>query len=228
MIAEQKISEIWARQGEWAKREIERWITRGQTDETAWLELIYSMLTVQVNFKIAQGTLRALVSPYRGVGGGSLGLLNINRPPSEEKLSLHLRLAGFRFWRTRARWILENMRFVREMWNGSMLKLVSAFTDDAKLRNYVAENFKGIGMAKASLFCRNIGRGSSLAIIDRHILSFIEDVLDPKAMQLTQADYIDYENKLRAVAAQLGTDVATLDCALWSEASGWAKGSDGG
>lgn len=216
---EQEIFEIWARRGEWAKQEIERWITREQTDEAIWLELVYSMLTVQVTFRTAQGTFRTLVEN---------DLLDIDKPPSEEKLTLHLRFAGYRFWRTRARWILENMRFVREKWNGSMLKMVGAFTDDVKLRNYVAENFKGIGMAKASLFCRNIGRGRNLAIIDRHILSFIEEIIIPEAVPLTQKIYVDYENKLRDIASGLGTDVATLDCALWSEASGWAKRPYGG
>ena len=216
---EEEIAEIWAKRGEWARQEIEMWITRELTDETAWLELVYSMLTVQVTFKTAQGAFRAL---YEN------DLLDIDQPPSEDKLALHLRFAGYRFWRTRARWILENMQFVREKWNGSMLKLVGAFTDDVKLRNYVAENFKGIGMAKASLFCRNIGRGRNLAIIDRHILSFIEEIIIPEAVQLTQKNYVDYENKLRDIASGIGTDVATLDCALWSEASGWVRRSYGG
>ncbi|MBA7602751.1 putative N-glycosylase/DNA lyase [subsurface metagenome] len=220
MIArKEQIVDIWARRGEWAKQEIERWITREQTDEAFWLELVYSMLTVQVTFRTAQGTFRALVEN---------DLLDINQSPSEEKLTLHLRLAGYRFWRTRARWILENMRFVREKWDGSMLKLVGAFPDDAKLRNCVAENFKGIGMAKTSLFCRNIGRGRNLTIIDRHILSFIEEIITPEVVPLTQKNYVGYENKLRDIASGLGTDMATLDCALWSEVSGWVRRPYGG
>jgi N-glycosylase/DNA lyase len=68
------------------------------------------------------------------------------------------------------------------------------------------------------MFLRDIGRAADLAIIDRHVLTYIDVVrLVPYsgAGQLTRRKYLTLEDHLRRYADFLGLPLGIVDRAVW-------------
>lgn len=89
----------------------------------------------------------------------------------------------------------------------------------ARLRRTLIEDIPGLGPKQASMFLRNIGRSYDLAILDTHVLRFIEmQGLLPlnKARIGTVKGYEDAEQIVVEYADTLGYPVGYLDWAIWA------------
>ena len=66
------------------------------------------------------------------------------------------------------------------------------------LREWLVENIKGIGYKEACHFLRNIGLGSQLAILDRHILKNLElyQVIEKIPVSISKKKYIEIEKQM--------------------------------
>lgn len=91
-----------------------------------------------------------------------------------------------------------------------------------EVRNWIAENVRGVGLKEASHFLRNIGKSyNKLAILDRHILrrmnelALIEDV-NIKNMR----DYWEIERKLIEFSNRIGIPLDALDLLFFKLESG--------
>jgi N-glycosylase/DNA lyase len=126
---------------------------------------------------------------------------------SEKQIQKELKKLGYRF-HNRAEYIHKNQEKTR-----LLSKINKMNSRDA--RQFLAKNFKGIGMKEASHFLRNTGR-KDVAIIDRHILRS----LGFKADSLTHDKYISIENKLNKLASKTHTNLAELDLMLWFAQTG--------
>jgi len=122
-----------------------------------------------------------------------------------------------RFHRTKSRNLLEaKLRFAE------IEKELNSSDDVARLRLWLVENVKGLGMKEASHFLRNTGR-TGVVILDRHILrnmvrySVIESV--PKSM--TPGRYLDLERRFKEFARALGMLPDELDLFWWSQETGF-------
>ncbi len=121
-----------------------------------------------------------------------------------------------RFKNNKTRYILE----ARALFMGhgkSLRKILRGFDDVYALREWIVNNVKGIGFKEASHYLRNIGRGDSIAILDRHILrsmltlGLIRDIPSSLSPRL----YRDIEGKLRAFSCEIGIPLGHLDFVLW-------------
>jgi N-glycosylase/DNA lyase len=92
------------------------------------------------------------------------------------------------------------------------------------VRDWLVENIKGYGYKEASHFLRNIGMGSDIAILDRHILknlkkygviSKIPDSVGSRKI------YITIEEKMRAFSKETGIPLDALDLLFWSMQTGF-------
>ena len=139
--------------------------------------------------------------------------LLFSAPPA--RLAAALRTVRFRH--TKARRIVEN----RTRWT-VVLRRIRTTPDDAQLRDWLAENVRGMGMKEASHFLRNIGRGSSLAILDRHILRRLTElgVIAAVPRTLTPARYREIEALMRSFASNNGLPMDHLDLLLWHKSTG--------
>lgn len=166
------------------------------SDSQIFRELCFCILTANFNAQRA-------IEIQEKVGHGFCEL-------PEKRLAAKLRELGYRYPNARAGYITES----RGHMQGLGRKLES-FRESAKLREWLAENVKGLGYKEASHFLRNIGY-KNVAIIDFHIIDILERYgLLKKPKTLNKKKYLEIEGMLFELARMARTDLARLDLYLW-------------
>lgn len=167
-------------------------------DAEAWFsELSFCVLTANSTARLGMKIQEKL---------GPRGFLELG----EEELAERLRILGHRFYRTRARYIVENRRLypwfrqkVLEMGSGRLA------------RPWLVENVRGFGMKEASHFLRNVGF-LDVAIVDRHVMNVLDEFgIYPRPRSLTRRRYLEVEGILGGIAEELGMQLGELDLYLW-------------
>ncbi|BBG23804.1 putative N-glycosylase/DNA lyase [Sulfuracidifex tepidarius] len=132
----------------------------------------------------------------------------------ENEVALSLKRCGYRFPNLKARFITKNRHLLPHI--RDMVKPI-ADEDQGKAREYIVKNFIGFGYKEASHFLRNVGY-FDLAIIDRHILSFLKTQgLSFNFKTMTKYRYLQMESVLRSISNALGIDLGILDLFIWFE-----------
>ncbi len=90
------------------------------------------------------------------------------------------------------------------------------------VRSWLVTRIKGIGYKEASHFLRNIGFGSGLAILDRHILKNLKKhkVIESIPLAITGKTYIIIEEKMRRFSKRARIPMDALDLLFWSRQTG--------
>lgn len=91
-----------------------------------------------------------------------------------------------------------------------------------KKREWLVNNIKGIGYKEASHFLRNIGFGSDIAILDRHILRTLKSikVIDEISESLSKKKYLNIEEKMRNFSKDIKIPMDHLDLLFWYREKG--------
>ncbi len=123
-----------------------------------------------------------------------------------KSLSRILKKSGYRFYNTRAKYIIENKNKINDV-----LRVLNSQNENY-VRNWLVKNIKGFGYKEASHFLRNIGY-RNFAILDRHILRFLFDkkIIKEIPKNLTKKKYVEIENKLKQIAKKNNLTLAELD-----------------
>jgi len=183
-------SEVDARMKEFKKE---------RSSEEIFGELCYCLMTANFNAKRA-------MEIQEKIGKGFCEL-------SEKKLAAQLKLLGHRYPNMRAKFIFEAR-------NHNIKDILNSFEDEKELRNFLAENIKGLGYKEASHFLRNIGY-DNLAIIDFHIIDILEkNRIIERPKTLTKKKYLEIENILNSLAKKANLTLSELDLYLWSMETG--------
>lgn len=126
------------------------------------------------------------------------------------ELENKLKEFGHRFPSARANYIV-GARTYKE----GLKSMLSRFDNHTDLRDWLADNVKGIGYKEASHFLRNIGF-KDLAIIDFHIVDLlVRHSIIERPKTLTKKKYVEIENVLGDIAKRSGLNLAELDLYLW-------------
>ena len=130
---------------------------------------------------------------------------------SERRLASKLRELGHRFPNTRASYIVEARKHAEDL-----KRIVhSSFDDVNDLREWLADNVKGLGFKESSHFLRNIGF-DNIAIIDFHIIDFLVKFnMIKKPTTITRKNYLEIESVLKKIAKAMDVNLAELDLYLW-------------
>ncbi|MDR3112228.1 MAG: N-glycosylase/DNA lyase [Elusimicrobiota bacterium] len=98
----------------------------------------------------------------------------------------------------------------------------SEFEDIHQSRAWIIKNIKGIGFKEASHFLRNIGIGSNLAILDRHILKNLQfyGAIKEIPSTLGMSSYIEIEKKMQDFAEKISIPMEHLDMLFWCKNTG--------
>jgi N-glycosylase/DNA lyase len=122
------------------------------------------------------------------------------------KLSKILKECGYRFYNLKSKYLTEAKSLY-----GSLKKIIKplADRDQWEAREFLVNKVNGIGYKEASHFLRNIGY-FDLAIIDRHVLRFITDIVGDIKLR-KRRDYFLVEGLLRSIADGLNIQVGLLD-----------------
>jgi N-glycosylase/DNA lyase len=127
---------------------------------------------------------------------------------SEKELAEELKKSGCRFHTKRAGYIYEARKDI----DGLKKQLGK---EEREIRNWIADNIKGLGMKESSHFLRNIGYKNT-AIIDFHILDILEkEGIIKKPKKLDKKIYLEIEKELKNLASCLNINLAELDLYLW-------------
>ena len=126
-----------------------------------------------------------------------------------EELKKALKTLGHRFYSKRAEYIVEARKYAEA------LKEIVTGVDEFSAREWLVRNVRGIGYKEASHFLRNVGY-FNLAILDRHILSVLEEYgIAKRPKTLTRRRYLEIESKMREIAEELEMSLGELDLYLW-------------
>lgn len=188
------------------------------TESMLWTELACCILSSQVPYETAQAAALRLEE------NGILLEKGATEPELEVALAELLRhpfdIGGvskrYRFPQARARQLAATVMEVRR--EGKTLPdLVESFEDVEIARGWFVTRAKGLGPKQASMFLRNVGASYDLAVLDRHLISYMVIMgltKDPKPMR-RMVDYCRDEIVLRDHAASFGLPVGFLDWAVW-------------
>ncbi|MFA5868194.1 MAG: N-glycosylase/DNA lyase [Candidatus Bathyarchaeia archaeon] len=177
--------------------------TQDASPERWFEELVFCLLTANYS---AKGAL-ACIAALQGSGALRKGGLEQLRACLEHR---------HRFPRKRAEFILKARTHQRDL-----KEIIKAQPSSRAAREWLVENVTGLGMKEASHFLRNVGY-LDLAIIDKHILSHMEEqgIIEERPKTLTKKKYLEYERILTDVTAILGMPMGKMDLYLWAKKSG--------
>ncbi len=178
-------------------------------DHDVFAELCFCLLTPQSSAKTCWGAVNRLKER---------SLLLKGEPGELEPL-----LRDVRFNESKAKYIVEARNQFSKNGGLRVKPHLNSFLNPFELREWLAENVKGLGYKESSHFLRNIGLGEEFAILDRHILRNLKDlgVLPEIPVTLTKKRYLEIEEKVRRFSKEIGIPMADLDLLLWSKETGW-------
>lgn len=143
------------------------------------------------------------------------GLL-FNAPADE----LKLKITGVRFHNNKSDYIEHNRNIFYSM---DFKKFVLDNADDIfDLRKWLVDNIKGYSYKEAGHFLRNIGLGSQIAILDRHILKnlVIFGIIPEIPKTINSKTYLEIEDKFLKFSKEIEIPPDHLDILLWYKQTG--------
>jgi len=168
-----------------------------RTNNNLFLELSFCVLTANYNAAKA-------IEIQEKIGLGFISL-------SLNQLSSKLKDLGYRYPNLRAEYIVYNRQFLYKL-----KSILEAFKDKNDLRDFFAENIKGLSYKESSHFLRNIGY-AKYAIIDFHIIDLLikEGYLKEKPKTLDRLTYLEIERILEGIGKEVDLSLSELDLYLW-------------
>lgn len=136
--------------------------------------------------------------------------------------SIRARLAKkTRFHNKKAEYIVEAREKFRKGGFGGLLAITFAGTGQ-EARRALLKSVRGIGWKEASHYLRNVGRGRSIAILDRHVLKNLvkHGAIPELPKSLTPKKYLEIEGDMRKFCAKKRIPMAHLDLLFWAEETG--------
>ena len=124
------------------------------------------------------------------------------------ELSKRLHELGYRFYKTRAKYIFENREYSK-----NIKKILIGLNKEEK-REFLIKNLKGIGNKEASHFLRNVGY-KDYAIIDKHIFKIMKEYNLTNEKNVNGKNYYELEKILTKVGEKVNLDLGRLDLYLW-------------
>lgn len=189
-----------------------------KNEEILWRELTCCILGSQVKNEVAQAATEALFEicapwlpethPYIQRQAHSV----LQRP-----MRVDGKLVKYRFPESRSRYFADAAMNVAAC-EGSLLNFIERHDDPRRLRESLVDLVPGVGYKQASMFLRNIGLTYRLAILDAHVLDFMDLVglvgrLGIKS--LSRNMYLDREKALGEYAKNVGYELGVVDFAIW-------------
>ncbi|AKG53114.1 N-glycosylase/DNA lyas-like protein [Dehalogenimonas sp. WBC-2] len=195
------------------------------SEEEIWAELVKCILASHVRWEHATSAWKHLYSL------GYICSKFLVKQPDAEKIivgelskSIYEPMTAkgsgckFRFPKTKTGQIIKSAIAIYTQ-GGSLKVNLNNATDDYDARTKLVNLCSGIGPKQASLFLRNIGYSHSLAIIDSHILKFLQIkglVSNISKSPKDKRQYLQMEKTFVKYSQTVGIRPAHLDLAIWA------------
>jgi N-glycosylase/DNA lyase len=123
----------------------------------------------------------------------------------------------YRFPKVRALHLAQTRAAVTQE-TGSLVALLENLKNPLEAREWFVKHAHGVGPKQASMFLRNAGISYDLAILDRHVLRYMESigiVHESRTFISGLNRYRQWEIRLSLYAERMGFAVGLLDWAIW-------------
>lgn len=187
-------------------------------DAALWRELTCCILSSQVPYPLAQAAADEIF--LTGVLSEQSRTIDEVHSRLLETLSGKFRVGSsfrrYRFPVSRARQLALSWQAINR--EGGLSMLVADSQDVLEARRWLVTHAPGLGPKQASMFLRNSGITYKLAILDRHVLRYMNIIgLSPIEIPQTTSlsAYRTGELILQAHAEEVGHHVGLLDWAIW-------------
>jgi N-glycosylase/DNA lyase len=198
----------------------ERPIWNELREEELWKELCFCILSSSVPYEMAESAVlqlsrKGLLEIDEDEGNMTkLIAFELSRPvyrPERKDGSLRV----YRFPRKRAHDIAGARKYLYSE-NSGLTSLLAGSTLSS-VRMSMVTKLPGLGLKEASHFLRNVRYTDSLAVLDSHVMSFLNLFVRPLQLNigLTPRRYIELEALFVQFARALGLRPAVLDMAIW-------------
>ncbi|WP_300359543.1 N-glycosylase/DNA lyase [Fusobacterium sp.] len=141
---------------------------------------------------------------------------NILFTGTAEELAEYLNIV--RFKNNKAKYLVELRNQMTDE-NGKIITkdFFSSFKTVNEKREWIVKNIKGMAWKEAGHFLRNVGFGSEIAILDRHILKNLVrlEIIDEIPKTLTKKIYLEIENKIKVFCKETKIPMDSFDLLLW-------------
>ncbi len=188
-------------------------------EQRLWRELSCCILSSQVTYELAwsvsttidkKGILTTTNTKWEVVANELYSILS-------ESFYVAGQPRRYRFPKAKSYQIAKTWAVVRSH-SGTLEEFLTGFSNSMILREWMVRHAPGLGPKQASMFLRNTGITLELAILDRHVLRYMEFIklLEKGDHQLaTMQKYRATEKILRCYADNHGYCLGTLDWAIW-------------
>lgn len=183
-----------------------------------WWELSSCVLSSQVPYPMAVAAADAL--DQTGLLADSTRNMLLEHHLYEilnQPIKVNGRMLKYRFPSAKAAQLAKTHQRVHSA-SKSLSYLLDGFESDGKARKWLVDFAPGLGPKQASMFLRNIGFSYELAVLDRHVLRYMEllGLLRQVGGSVhSMSGYLDIEASLRAHAEYAKCPVGILDWAIW-------------
>lgn len=190
------------------------------SEEEILFELVLSILGSQIKYEVAlqyaqvlkkENILTTLYSE-KDILKVQLELEKIFETPQHINGSI----VKYRFPKTRAKYIAFNLFYLQQK-NG-ITSILSKSTNTKFIRKYLVKHIKGIGPKQASHFLRNIGFSNDIAVLDVHILRYmnIQGVINEEYKSIGNLKlYEKLEEQLVKFLEFILAPIGYIDQAIW-------------
>ena len=175
------------------------------------------MLSSQIKFEVSQAVTQSL--KHNGLLDlGTLGYLYEDRLREclKSPVMVDSHSVRYRFPNIKA----QQIAGARENIYGSGISLremMGKYSESSELRAALVKLVPGLGMKQASMYLRNVSNSFELAVIDSHVLKYMNamNLVEKIPSTISKAQYLVKENILTKYAEKFGYPVGCVDYAIW-------------
>lgn len=197
-------------------------------DKFAENELFYELVACILGSRVRYETAKECVKRLKDEGLLNRDYLLRNSILAERRIFKELKKSiyppftngtgvSYPYSRSKAKFIVQTSYEIYYNQATTLKTLLKNCIDEFEARDLLVEICMGIGPKQASLFLRNIYYTENLAILDTHVIQYMEmqGLHQGIKKSITKNQYINYEKKLSAYADSLNKSLAKLDVAIW-------------
>ena len=182
------------------------------SEDDLWRELVFCLLGSRVKVEVVHAAIERMD-----------GMCLLSQPQQNtcldeyEKETVTALYAGYPFYRIRAKQIRRAAESLYTS-KGSILKLLYSASDVRSARRLLVAEVAGLGPKQSSLFLRNIGYTKHIAILDVHILTYLNWVglTDTPLKSISKlSKYEELEGSFIEHAYAFGYSPDQFDLAVW-------------
>ncbi|MCP4369803.1 MAG: DNA lyase [Deltaproteobacteria bacterium] len=187
------------------------------SESKLWEELVCCLLSSQVKFELSQ----AVTENIKRNGFLDLKVIDSSyedrlREILRSQVKIDNRAVKYRFPNAKAKQIAT----ARDNIYGSgisLQKILGEYSDPSELRIALVNLVPGLGMKQASMYLRNVSNSFELAVIDVHVLRYMNvlNLVKKIPSTISKAQYLVKENMLTKYAEKFGYPVGCVDYAIW-------------